>query len=89
MKFDFQFGKKKRTIKDYAILSIVLFSIVGGLSSCLRIPEKDVWTIIDSIQRLLLKKGIIDDTINDFIIKDPELLDNRIKRDVDRAIEDY
>ena len=89
MKFNFQFGKKKKTIKDYAILSIVLFSIVGGLSSCLRIPEKDVWTIIDSIQRLLLKKGIIDDTINDFIINDPKLLDNRVKRNVDRAIEDY
>lgn len=89
MKFNFQFGKKRKTIKDYVILSMVLFSIVGGLSSCLKVPEKDIWTIVDTIQRFLLKKGIINDTINDFIINDPDLLDHRIKRDVDRAIEDY
>lgn len=89
MRFNFQFGKKRKTIKDYVILSMVLFSIIGGLSSCLKVPEKDIWTIVDTIQRFLLKKGIINDTINDFIINDPDLLDHRIKRDVDRAIEDY
>lgn len=89
MKFNFQFGKKRKTIKDYVILSIVLFSIVGGLSSCLKVPEKDIWIIVDTIQRFLFKKGIINDTINDFIINDPHLLDHRVKRDIDRAIEDY
>lgn len=89
MKFNFQFGKKTRSIKDYAILSVVLFSLVGGLASCLKVQEKDLWTLIDEIQKELFKKRIIDDTLNDFIIKQSELLDNRVENEVNRAIREY
>lgn len=74
---------------DYAFIGVVLFSLVAFLSSALKLNEKNIWLLIDTIQRELRKRGIIDDTINDYIIRSPELLDNRIKNDVDIAIRNY
>ena len=84
MKFDFNFGNKKPTIFKYAIVGIVLTSIVTGLSKCTSVPENNLWDLLDEVQRKYFPQTIL----NDFIIKDPEKLDRRIKRDVDRAIDD-
>jgi hypothetical protein len=89
MKFDFNFGKKKTSIKDYAIIGMVLFLLVGFLSSKFGISERDAWKLIDIIQKELVKRGLIDSKINDFIINTPELLDQRVERDVDYAIGEY
>jgi hypothetical protein len=89
VKLNFTFGKKKTSIKDYAIIGMVLFLLVGFLSNKFGISEKDVWKLIDVIQKELVERGLIDGKINDFIINTPELLDQRVERDVDSAIRAY
>ena len=78
------FGNKKPDIKQYAIVGIVLTSIIATLSQCTHIKENTLWDLLDEVQRRYFPQTII----NDFIIKDPEKLDRRVKRDIDRAIQD-
>lgn len=83
--FNFNFGKKKPDIKQYAIIGVVLSSMIAILSQCSGIPTNTLWDLLDEIQRKYFPQTIL----NDFIIKDPEKLERRIKRDVDEAIRDY
>jgi hypothetical protein len=85
MNFNFNFGKKKPDIKQYAIIGVVLSTIIATLSQCTGIKQNSIWDLLDEVQRRYFPQTII----NDFIIKDPEKLDRRIKRDVDAAIDDY
>lgn len=82
MKFDFNLGNKKpnknELIKIFLILSVIIF----GLSKCSGISENGLWELLDEFQRKFFPQG----SINELIIKDPELLNRRIKRDVDGAI---
>lgn len=89
MKFNFSFGKKRRGVIEWAKISILLEGIIEFLSNKFGIDRKKLWDIVDEIQRELFKKGWIDDTVNDYVINTPELLDQRVERDVDKAIEDY
>jgi hypothetical protein len=73
---------KKKTIR-FAILGIVLTTLVGILTQCSGIDEKHWYDLIDEMQR----KYFPNTELNEYIIKDPKLLDNRVKRDVDKAIE--
>ena len=81
----FKFGKQKPDIKQYAIIGIVLSSIIGLLSQCTGIKQDSIWDLLDEVQRRYFPQTIL----NDFVIKDPEKLDRRIKRDVDAAIAEY
>jgi len=83
--FNFNFGNKKPDIKQYAIIGIILTSIIASLSQCTGIRETSLWDVFDEVQRKFFPQTML----NDFIIKDPEKLDRRVKRDVDRAIADY
>jgi hypothetical protein len=91
MRFNFQFGKKQKSIWDYAFWSIVLFSLVGFLSVKLKISQDTIWRWIDQIQRELIRKNILpqDNPIQDNILNTPELLEGRIRGDVDAALRDY
>ena len=80
--FNFNFGNKKPDIKQYAIIGIVLSSIIATLSQCTGISTNHLWDLLDEIQRKYFPQSII----NEFIIKDPEKLNRRVERDVDRAI---
>ena len=80
----FNFGKKKPDIKQYAIIGIVLSSIIATLSQCTGISQNNIWDLLDEIQRKYFPQTII----NEFIIKDSEKLNRRIQRDVDKAIRD-
>ena len=83
--FNFNFGKKKPDIKQYAIIGIVLSSIIAVLSQCTGIKENNIWDLLDEVQRKYFPGTIL----NEFVIKEPEKLDRRIKRDVDVAISEY
>ena len=85
MNFNFNFGNKKPDIKQYAIIGIVLSSIIATLSQCTGISQNNIWDLLDEVQRKYFPGTIL----NEFVIKDPEKLDRRIHRDVDRAIDDY
>jgi hypothetical protein len=82
MQFNFNFGKKKPTIVQYAIIGTLLSAIITSFASCTKLPEDRIWDLLDEIQRVFHIN-----ILNDFIINDPEKLDRRIKRDVDRVIE--
>ena len=82
--FNFNFGKKKPDIKQYAIIGVVLSSVIAILSQCSSIPSNQLWDLLDEIQRKYFPQTIL----NEFIIKDDEKLNRRIIRDVDRAIND-
>jgi hypothetical protein len=81
----FKFGKQKPDIKQYAIIGIVLSSIIATLSQCTGIKQDSIWDLLDEVQRRYFPQTIL----NDFVIKDPEKLDRRVKRDVDAAIAEY
>jgi hypothetical protein len=74
---------KEKTIR-FAIIGITLTTLVGALVKCSGIGEKHWYDLIDEIQR----KYFPGTELNEYIIKDPKLLDNRVKRDVDKAIRD-
>jgi hypothetical protein len=73
---------KNKTIR-FAIIGVVLTTLVGSLVKCTGIDEKNWYDLIDEIQR----KYFPNTELNEYIIKDPKLLDNRVKRDVDKAIQ--
>ena len=81
--FNFNFGKKKPDIKQYAITGIALSTIIAVLSQCTGVPKNGLWDLLDEIQRKYFPQTIL----NEFILKDPEKLERRIKRDVDRALD--
>jgi hypothetical protein len=83
--FNFNFGNKKPDIKQYAIIGIILSSVIATLTQCTGIKETTLWDVFDEVQRKFFPQTML----NDFIIKDPEKLDRRIKRDMDQAIADY
>jgi hypothetical protein len=72
---------KNKTIR-FAVIGVVLTTLVGSLVKCTWIGEKHWYDLIDEIQR----KYFPNTELNEYIIKDPKLLDNRVKRDVDKAI---
>lgn len=80
----FNFGKKKPDIKQYAIIGIVLSSIIAALSQCTGISQNGLWDLLDEIQRKYFPQTIL----NEFILKDSQKLNRRIIRDVDKAIRD-
>jgi hypothetical protein len=82
---NFNFGRRKTEIFQYAIIGISLVSVVGTLSECTHIPEDIIYKAIDSIQRRIAPGS----RLNDYFIRDPHLLDLRVKGDVDNAIRNY
>ena len=81
----FKFGKKKPDIKQYAIIGIILSSIIAALSQCTGVSETGLWDLLDEIQRKYFPGTIL----NEFVIKDDKKLERRIGRDVDAAIAEY
>jgi len=82
---NFNFRKKKPDIKQYAIVGIVLSTIIAALSQCTKIDEVNLWDLFDEIQRKYFPQTML----NEFIIKDPEKLNRRVERDVGAAIAEY
>ena len=80
---NFKFGKKKPDIKQYAIVGVVLSSIIAIFSQCTGVSENGLWDLLDEIQRKYFPQTIL----NEFILKDPEKLNRRIIRDVDKPID--
>ena len=84
MKFNFHFGKKKTTIRNLVIVGITLSTIVSILSNCTGVKEETLWDLVDEVQRVLPYTPI-----RDVILRDPQKIERRIIRDVDKAIKDY
>jgi hypothetical protein len=78
--FNFNFGKPSK--KTIITTSIILSTLIAALSQCTGIHENNLWDLLDEVQR----KYFPQTTINRVIIQDPEKLNRRIQRDVDKAI---
>jgi hypothetical protein len=81
---NFNFGKKKPDKKQLIILSIVLSSIIAALSQCTGASEDGLWDLLDEIQRKYFPQTIL----NEIFIQDPNKVERRVKRDVDRALDE-
>jgi len=81
---NFNFGKKKPDKKQLIILSIVLSTLIAALSQCTGVSESGLWDLLDEIQRKYFPQGIL----NELILQDPHAVERRVKRDVDRAIDE-
>ncbi len=75
----------KSKVIRFAVIGVVLTTLVASVSKCSGIDEKHLYDLIDELQR----KYFLNTELNEYIIKDPKLLDNRVKRDVDKAIAEY
>ena len=79
---NFNFGKKKPDKKQLIIISVVLSSIIAALSQCTGASEDGLWDLLDEIQRKYFPQTIL----NEIFIQDPNKVERRVKRDVDRAL---
>ena len=77
---EFKSGKPKRPFKYYLSGAV----LVEVLSLIPFLDKKKVFNVIDEIQ---LKLNI--DLMNDYIIKDEELLNYRIERVVNKALKEH
>jgi hypothetical protein len=84
MKFNFHFGKKKSTATKLIIVGITLTTIITTLSRCTGVKEDHIWDLVDEVQRKLPSN-----IVGDIILRDPQKIERRVTRDVDKAIADY
>jgi hypothetical protein len=82
--FKFKHGKERRNILDYMRIGFLLKGTVDVVSLLPFVDRKFIFNLIDEIQ---LKFG--SDALNDYIIKDDELLKFRIDRIIEKALKDY
>ena len=80
----FHFGAKKIKKRDIFIAALFLNLAVDLLCRFLKTSPIRLWAIIDEIGRKFKIQ-----LINELILQSPELLENRIERDVDAAIIGY
>ena len=83
--FNFNFGKKKPDKKQIVLVSIALSVVIATLSQCSGAPQERLWDLLDEVQRRFFPQTII----NDVLLQDPDVIERRVKRDVDKAIRDY
>ena len=80
----FKFGKQKPDIKQYAIIGIILSSLIAALSQCTGVSQDGLWDLLDEIQRKYFPQTIL----NEIFIQDPNKVERRVKRDEYRAIDE-
>lgn len=82
--YKFSYGKKRYDIFHYAKLGLIFKGTLDLISMIPGVEKKKVFNAIDVIQ---LKLGI--EVLNDYIIKDPELVGYRIERTLDESVKEY
>ena len=82
--FSFKYGKEPKDIKYYAKLSVLVHGTLDIVSILPGVNKKKAFTIFDKIVRTMNIESL-----NDFIIKDQELLAYRVENIVDDAVNKY
>ena len=80
----FHFGKARRSIYDWVKLGVVINLSIDAISMLPGLTRKQVFNYVDSVQR----RGD-HDFLNEYIIKDTELLKYRVERVLDKAVREY
>lgn len=82
--FEFKYGKEKKDIFHYVKLGLFLKGSIDVISLIPGVEKERIFNLVDRLQ-LSLKI----DVLNDYIIKDEELLGYRLKRVITEAIQEY
>ncbi len=82
--YKFHFGAKKLSTTRRIIVGVGLGILVDILSGVLKVKQSTIWALIDDIGRTFKIRDI-----NELVLSNSNLLEARIKRDVDAAIEEY
>ena len=81
MKFNFNFGKKKASLKTIVILTL----LVAALAGIFKIEEAKIWDIVyETILYLDPDSSLIPE-----LQKDPGIIERKTERTVDKAIREY
>lgn len=79
-----EFGNKPKDIFHYVKVGLLIKGTIDVLSLIPGVQKEKVFNVVDVVQQ---KLGI--DVLNDYIIKDPELLAFRVRRIVSEAIKEH
>lgn len=82
--YKFHFGAKKLSTTRRIIVGVGLGILVDILSGVLKVKQSTIWALIDDIGRTFKIRDI-----NELVLSNSNLLEARIERDVDAAIEEY
>jgi ERCC4-type nuclease len=82
--FKFKFGDKKKSLKETIKLGAIIHLTLDTVALIPGVDKRKAFNLLDEFQQ---KMGI--KTLNDYIIRDDELISYRIHRVVDKAIEEY
>ena len=82
--FQFRVGKKKKRPFRLMLIGFFLGILVDFLHKRFKVSHESLWDLIDEIGR----EFKIED-INELVLSYSHLLERRIERDVDKAIDDY
>ena len=82
--FEFKFGKEKTPLKELIKIGAIIHFSLDVISSIPGVEKKKVFNIIDTIQQ---KLNI--EVLNDYIIRDDELLGYRIEKVLNKSIKNY
>ena len=85
MKFNFHFGKKDPSFTKRVATALFFVSAVPFLAKTLRLKEQSLYDFIDEIVRRHFPESVM----NEYILKTDKMLNRRIERDVDAAIEEF
>jgi len=82
--FEFKFGKEKKSLKELIQFGAILHLSLDTLSLVPGIQKRRLFNLIDEFQ---LRLNI--EILNDYIVRDTELLSYRIDRVIDKSLRDY
>jgi hypothetical protein len=82
--FEFKYGKEKKPLKEWIKIGAILHLSLDAISLIPGVQKKKVFNLLDEVQ---LSVGI--DVLNDYIIRDSELITYRIERVLDKSIKEY
>jgi hypothetical protein len=82
--FEFKFGKETPPLKELIKVGAIIHLSLDIISLIPGVEKKKVFNIIDTIQQ---KLNI--EVLNDYIIRDDELLGYRIEKVLNKSIKDY
>ena len=80
----FQFGKKRRTLKEWIKIGALMHVSLNVVSKIPGIKKEQVFNVLDDFQRHLNIE-----VINDYIIQDSELLTFRLNRVLNDALKQH
>lgn len=82
--FDIKKGKQKRSLGEWIKIGAILHLSLDTIALIPGVDKRKAFNLLDEVQQ---KMGI--DVLNDYIIRDDELVSYRIHRVIDKAIQEY